>query len=52
MLIFDFGFAAVTCDWTKGYIRERILILKQEQSVSEKPKPKIMIENPAGRKSC
>lgn len=44
-------FTADACDWTKGYILQRILILKQVQSVSEEPKPKIMIENPVGRKS-
>lgn len=51
-LFFILDFTANACDWTKGYIPQTILILKQEQSVSEELKPKIMIENPVGRKSC
>lgn len=50
-LVLLLDFTANTCDWAKGYIPQRILILKQEQSVSEEPKPKITIENPVGIKS-
>lgn len=52
MLIFILNFTANAHDWTKGYVPRRVLILKQEQSVSEELKPKLMIENPVGRKGC
>lgn len=42
-LVLLLDFTANACDWTKGYVLQRILILKQEKSVSEEPKSKIMI---------